>query len=43
MWKEQHYGSILLYGHVHNSVVEYYFKKCLREMNKEEFFDRRVL
>lgn len=41
MWKEQHYGSILLYGHVHNSVEEYYFKKYLREMNTEEFFDRR--
>ena len=41
MWKDQHYGSILLYGHVHNSVEEYYFKKCLREMNTEEFFDRR--
>lgn len=41
MWKEQHYGSILLYGHVHNSVEEYYFKKCLYEMNTETFFDRR--
>ena len=41
MWKEQHYGSILLYGHVHNSVEEYYFKKCLCEMNTEAFFDRR--
>ena len=37
----RYYGSILLYGHVHNSVEEYYFKKCLREMNTEEFFDRR--
>lgn len=41
MWKDQHRGSILLYGHVHNSVEEYYFKKCIREMNNEKFFDRR--
>lgn len=41
MWKNQHYSSILLYGHVHNSVEEYYFKKCLCEMNTEVFFDRR--
>lgn len=40
MWKDQHRGSILLYGHVHNSVEEYYFK-CIREMNNEKFFDRR--
>ncbi len=38
MWKNQHHGSILIYGHVHNSVEEYYFKKCLREMNHENFF-----
>ena len=42
MWKDQHHGSILLYGHVHNSVEEYYFRKCLREMNTEDFFDRRA-
>ena len=41
MWKDQHRGSILLYGHVHNSIEEYYFKKCLREMNNEDFFNRR--
>lgn len=41
MWKDQHYGSILLYGHVHNSVEEHYFKKCLLEMDTEVFFDRR--
>ena len=33
---------ILLYGHIHNSIEEYYFKKCLREMNNEDFFDRRA-
>ena len=42
MWKDQHRGSILLYGHVHNSIEEYYFKKCLREMNNEDFFDGRA-
>ncbi len=42
MWRDQHRGSILLYGHVHNSIEEYYFKKCLREMNNEDFFDRRA-
>ena len=42
MWKDQHYGAILLYGHVHNSIEEYYFKKCLREMNNEDFFGRRA-
>lgn len=42
MWKDQHRGSILLYGHVHNSIEEYYFKKCLREMNNEDFFNRRA-
>lgn len=42
MWNGQHYGSILLYGHVHNSVEEHYFKKCLWEMNTEDFFDRRA-
>ena len=41
MWKDQHRGSILLYGHVHNSIEEYYFKKCLREMDNEDFFNRR--
>lgn len=41
MWKDQHRGSILLYGHVHNSIEEYYFKKCLREMNNEDFLNRR--
>lgn len=41
MWKDQHRGSILLYGHVHNSMEEYYFKNCLREMNNEDFFNRR--
>ncbi len=42
MWRDQHRGSILLYGHVHNSIEEYYFKKCLREMTNEDIFDSRA-
>lgn len=38
MWKDQHYGSILLYGHVHHSKEEHFFRKCLREMNNTDFF-----
>ncbi len=38
MWNAQHHGSILLYGHVHNSIEEQFFKKCLREMNNTTFF-----
>lgn len=39
MWKGQHYGSILLYGHVHASAEEFYFRKCLREMRDAAFFE----
>ena len=28
-WNRQHRGSVLLYGHVHNSAEEDYFQKCL--------------
>ncbi len=42
LWNNQHRGSILLYGHVHNSIEEYYFRKCLNEMNNEDFFGRRT-
>ena len=42
MWKDQHHGSILLYGHVHNSIEEDYFKKCLNDMNNEDMFERRA-
>ena len=38
MWNEQRRGSILLYGHVHRSIEDRHFKKCLQEMNNEEFF-----
>ena len=33
MWNNQHKGSILLYGHTHNSVEETYFQKCVKELN----------
>ena len=41
MWNGQHNGTILLYGHLHNSIEEAYFKKCLSEMNGGEFAIRR--
>ena len=31
----------MIYGHVHNSIEEYYFRKCLKDMNNEDFFARR--
>lgn len=37
MWKNQHSGAILLYGHVHNSAEYNYFQKCVDEMNSEDF------
>lgn len=42
MWKDQHAGTIHLYGHLHNSKEEFYFQKCLKEMNSDVFFDRRA-
>lgn len=41
MWNGQHNGTILLYGHLHNSIEETYFQKCLSEMNGGEFAIRR--
>ena len=41
MWNGQHNGTILLYGHLHDSIEEAYFKKCLSEMNSGEFAIRR--
>ena len=35
-WKNQHRGTILLYGHTHNSIEDSYFQKCLSEMNDSE-------
>lgn len=36
MWSGQHKGSILLYGHTHNSVEERYFQECIAQMNASE-------
>lgn len=41
MWNGQHNGTILLYGHLHNSIEETYFQKCVAEMNGGEFAIRR--
>lgn len=37
MWKNQHRGRILLYGHVHDGAEFYFFQKCIDEMNREDF------
>ena len=42
MWNGQHNGTILMYGHLHNSIEEAYFKKCLSEMNGGKFAIRRL-
>lgn len=36
MWNGQHKGTILLYGHTHNSVEEAYFQNCLQGMRESE-------
>jgi calcineurin-like phosphoesterase family protein len=36
MWKDQHRGAILLYGHTHNSVEDTFFQDCIRRMNESE-------
>lgn len=35
-WKDMGKGSILLYGHTHNSQEDVYFQKCLKEMHEKE-------
>lgn len=35
-WKNQHRGTILLYGHTHNGIEEEFFQKCIAEMNRSE-------
>lgn len=36
MWKDQHKGSILLYGHTHKTIEETFFQECIRKMNESE-------
>ena len=40
MWKNQHHGTILLYGHTHNTAEDTFFQKCISEMNDSE--DQRL-
>jgi len=35
-WKDQHRGTILLYGHTHNSVEDDFFQDCIARMNDSE-------
>lgn len=35
MWKDQHKGSILLYGHTHNTVEDKFFQQCIQQMNQD--------
>lgn len=35
-WKDMGKGSILLYGHTHNSQEDVYFQNCLKEMHEKE-------
>lgn len=35
MWNNQHKGSILIYGHTHNTIENDFFKDCIRRMNED--------
>ena len=41
MWKDQHKGSVHLYGHVHCGIEEEYFQRCLNNMRGKDFEERR--
>ena len=34
LWNGQHKGSILLYGHTHNTVENDFFQECIQKMNQ---------
>ena len=36
MWNGQHSGTLLLYGHTHNSAEDSFFQSCLESMNGNE-------
>jgi len=36
MWNGQHSGTLLLYGHTHNSAEDTFFQSCLKSMNGNE-------
>ena len=40
-WKNQHRGTILLYGHTHNSAEEAFFQECIHKMNESEALSLR--
>ena len=40
-WKDQHKGTILLYGHTHKSIEDDFFQDCIKQMNDSEALSLR--